>query len=70
MHWMRSHMSYFLICVAALSFVLIWIPNNQSSLIYAVPLVVPFIVISVQFYYSYMKRLHYRRWGGNDEKGY
>ena len=45
-------MSYFLVCVATLSFVLIGIPNNPSNLIYAVPLVVPFIVISIQFYYS------------------
>jgi hypothetical protein len=67
LHWVRSHILYFFIGVTVATFFLIGIPNIPSSLIYVVQFGAPFILLSVLLYYSYMVRLHYRRWGGFDD---
>jgi hypothetical protein len=67
LHWVRNHVLYFFIAATAVTLVLIGIPNTPNSLAYSVQFGAPLILLGVLSYYSYMVRLHYRRWGGSDD---
>jgi len=66
LQWVRNHVLYFFIAATVVTFVLIGIPNTPNSLAFTVQLGAPFTLLGVLSYYSYMVRLHYRRWGGFD----
>jgi hypothetical protein len=68
-YWMRSHMTYFFIWLAIATFALIEIPSVPSGVIYIAEFGAPFGWGGILFYYAYMMRLSYNRWGGFDGGG-
>ena len=66
---MRRNMVYFLIGLAAATFALIEIPSVPLGVIYMAEFGVPFGWGGILFYYAYMMRLNYKRWGGSGGGG-